>query len=53
MTAAQFLTAAKALNVKGVLIKTFKNGQELRAYTIIFGGERLSENIRAFPGEHA
>ena len=53
MNATQVITAAKSLGIKGALIKTFKNGQELRAYSFMFNGFDCTSKIRAFPGEHA
>ena len=48
-TAGMVLMYALCVGVKGVLVKTFRNGQELREYNI----DGWSGKIRAYPVEHS
>lgn len=50
MNAAELLQTAKNHGIKGIVIKSFKNGQELRKYTMPNGDVY---KIKAFQVEHA
>lgn len=54
MNANQVLQVAKSLGIKGQFVKSFRNGQELREYTVPRApGVMYSAKIRALPSEHA
>ena len=53
MNASQMLAYAKTHNIKGLFIKSFRKGQELREYQIPVNGIMGTFRIRAFSNEHA
>lgn len=54
MTAQNVIATAKQHGIKGVFIKAFRNGQELRSYSVpTTDGKNWTGNIRATAAEHA
>jgi hypothetical protein len=53
VNAQQVIDLAKTLQIKGVTLKAFSNGQTLQRYLFSHNGKTVDTKIKAFPGEHA